>query len=430
LQDFVDQHAIRVRYGAEIVRISKPSHFELTDANGQVYAGRRLIIATGVSKTYVPNIPGIEAVEDYSTMPIDPDQFEGQRVLILGKGNSAFETADNLVDTAALLHLVSPNPLKMAWKTHYPGHLRAVNNNVVDTYLLKSQNAILDATVERIARSGTQLLVTFRYTHAEGESEVIAYDRVLGCTGFRFDASIFDETCRPQMCSMGKLPAQTAGWRSQNVEDLYFAGTLTQYRDYKTSASPFIHGFRYNTRSLYRMLAQRYEGKPWPVRTAVATPDALTALLIERINRTSGLWQMFGFLCDAVVPSADQQHLQHFEEMPVDFVHESEIGSQDFYFLLTLEYGHNKEFDPFSNERVGRTNVLRSDMSNFLHPVVRCFSHGKLLAEHHVIEDLAAEWREDEHIEPLRAFLHHQFATHVLLRKQGRDEELEPELAD
>jgi len=42
--------------------------------------------------------------------------------------------------------------LRMAWRSHYVGHLRAVNNNLLDTYQLKSQNALLDGTVERIER--------------------------------------------------------------------------------------------------------------------------------------------------------------------------------------------------------------------------------------------------------------------------------------
>jgi len=47
----------------------------------------------------------------YATMPVDSDGFTDQRVLILGKGNSAVETADN----------------RLAWQSHYVSHLRAVS---------------------------------------------------------------------------------------------------------------------------------------------------------------------------------------------------------------------------------------------------------------------------------------------------------------
>ena len=62
-------------------------------------------------------------------------------------------TADNLTGSTALIHIVSPEPVKFAWKTHYVGDLRAVNNNFLDTYQLKSQNAVLDANIVNIKRN-------------------------------------------------------------------------------------------------------------------------------------------------------------------------------------------------------------------------------------------------------------------------------------
>ena len=62
-------------------------------------------MATGLSRPYLPPIPGIEYAEQYSTMPVDPEDYTDQRVLIIGKGYSAFETADNLLETAAVIHV-------------------------------------------------------------------------------------------------------------------------------------------------------------------------------------------------------------------------------------------------------------------------------------------------------------------------------------
>lgn len=59
----------------------------------------------------------------------DKEIYQNKRVLIVGKGNSAFEIADDLVDTTAITHICSPYAIKMAWNTHYVGDVRAVNNN-------------------------------------------------------------------------------------------------------------------------------------------------------------------------------------------------------------------------------------------------------------------------------------------------------------
>ena len=53
------------------------------------------------------------------------------------------------METTTHIHVAGPGPIRMAWRTHYVGHLRAVNNNFLDTYQLKSANAILDGHVRR-----------------------------------------------------------------------------------------------------------------------------------------------------------------------------------------------------------------------------------------------------------------------------------------
>src|SRR5206468_3128306 len=118
----------------------------------------------------------------------------------------------------ALIHLASPHPITMAWKSHYVGHLRALNNNLLDTYQLKSQNALLNAAIERIEFKNGRYTVFVTYTHTVGEQESLHYDRVIVCTGFRFDASLFDETCRPRLALNNRFPAQTSVWESTNVQ--------------------------------------------------------------------------------------------------------------------------------------------------------------------------------------------------------------------
>ncbi|MFD0853523.1 NAD(P)-binding domain-containing protein, partial [Actinomadura adrarensis] len=239
----------------------------VTDEHGRTYEARRLIVATGVSRPNVPPIPGVEAAEVYGTHNTDPAEYANKRVLIVGKGNSAFETADNLMETAAVIHVAGPNSIRMAWRTHYVGHLRAVNNGLLDTYQLKSQNALLDGDVKRIERQpdGTYL-VTVSFARADEVTKDIPYDSVILCTGFRFDSSIFAPDCRPALTIADRFPALTPAYESLDVPDLYFAGTLTQSRDFKRGTSGFIHGFRYGVRALHRILESRYHGEEWPSR--------------------------------------------------------------------------------------------------------------------------------------------------------------------
>lgn len=408
LSDYAAEFRLHIRFNTAVTCITREKGaYRLITESGDEHRAHVLVVATGVRLPYVPEIEGIEHAERYVDVSVDPADFANQRVLLIGKGNSAFETADNLVSAASLLHLISPHPVRQAWKTHYPGSLRAVNNNILETYRLKGQNAVLDANLERLRRlPDGGFVASVSYAHAHGEKEELRYDRAISCTGFRGDFSMFDEGCRPELSIYDRFPALTSSWESTNVEGLFFAGTLMQARDYKKSATPFIHGFRYNVRALCRMLAMRTRGRPWPHRVIPATAEAIAAAIIDRVNRTSALWQQFGYLCDLVVVSDDRGEARYYEELPVDFVDDAEFGASEHYYKITLEYGHEDEgADPFANLRIERTDTDRAAESKFLHPIVRRFRSRELLREHHVIEDLAAEWAEPEHVLPLQEFL-------------------------
>jgi thioredoxin reductase len=412
LADYAAKTGVNVKYGARAVKVSRNgAGFRVTDHHGDTYETDRLIVASGPSKPYIPDVPGIETAELYGTMSTDPDDFVDQRVLILGKGNSAFETADNLMETTAVIHVAGPSSINMSWKTHYVGHLRAVNNNFLDTYQLKSQNALLDGDVKRIERTDDGYVVTFSFVRAGEVVKDLRYDRVLVCTGFRFDHSIFDEDCRPELVIKDRFPHQTGAYESTNVHGLYFAGTLTQMRDFKKGTSGFIHGFRYGVRALSKILDQRYHDIEWPHLVLAAEPTVLMDTTLTRVNRTSALWQQFGVLADVI--TCDSGVAKYHEEVPVGHVHESAFGQSADYFAITLEYGpdHDK-YDPFdvTISRIKQDEVGVAHDAAYLHPVVRHYQRGELVGVHHVAENLENEWNRPAHREALVGFFGRELA--------------------
>ena len=414
LTDYAAATDLRISYRTRATRVDHDDDgFTVTDQHGEPHTARRLIIATGPSKPYLPDIPGIELAEGYESVSTDPDDFTDQRVLIIGKGNSAFETADNLVETAAVIHLAGPHSIRMSWQTHFVGHLRAVNNNFLDTYQLKSQNALLDGNILNIARDGDGFVVTVSFVRANEVTRDLRYDRVIRATGFRFDSGIFAASARPELVIDDRFPAQNSAWESRNVPDLHFAGTLMQVRDFKKSTSGFIHGFRYCVRALHRVLEQRHHGLAWPLTSVGADAAGLADAVLARVNRTSALWQQFGFLADVLV--LEGSSAAYHEEVPVAYVHETDFAAGADCFLVTLEYGpdHDK-VDPFdiSVRRVRQNNADDAHDAAYLHPVLRHYRGDELLGEHHVAENLENDWTgEAAHREPLRAFFARQLSA-------------------
>jgi thioredoxin reductase len=398
LSNFAARHKLRISYETEVLRITRPDGFVVETTRG-VWSADRVIIATGVATDNIPAIPGIEHAESYREVSTNPSDFRGQRVLIIGKGNSALETANNLIETTAALHLVSPTPVRMAWRTHFVGDVRAVNSSVLDTYGLKSENTILNAEVKEVRRTDHALAVKLRYTRAQGQDVELFVDRVLRCTGFRCDANIFDG-CMPKLVLDGRFPALTTSWESVNVPDLFFAGSLMQSRDYHRTFSAFIHGFRYNIQTMVQLLQERYHGVPRPWRSVSLKSEDLVRALLTRANGASSLFQQPAFLADVLRFAED--HARHYESLPADLARD-ELAAEHVgtALLLTLEYGVLGNRDPFDVERFPDDG----ERTHLLHPVVRTVHDGRIIAEHHVAEDLENDWSAARHVDPLRRFL-------------------------
>ncbi|MFD4671800.1 NAD(P)-binding domain-containing protein [Lentzea sp. NPDC058450] len=134
-----------VRYLEDFAR---PLHIRYNTRVSDVdaFGARHVIVATGM-RPHLPGIPGVEHAETYATASTDPTAYAGKRVLIIGRGPSAFETADNIATTARLTHTVG-------------------------------------RTVQRIVKDDNGFIASI-----DGTGE-LRYDHVIVCTGFRRDTTL------------------------------------------------------------------------------------------------------------------------------------------------------------------------------------------------------------------------------------------------
>jgi hypothetical protein len=288
------------------------------DPNGAAthYRCGAVIVATGRwTPKYgegapMPEWDGSENFEGYEGLNTDLDGYRNKSVLIVGGGNSAFETADAVSGVASFVHVFARS-LRFAYQTHYVGDLRATNHEMLDRYLLKSQDALLLKSQDvGGAEKDTSSLEWLQIPAADGGGfewriksdgsnslsgnvscvaadppceqadtaselklnelpiERRKYDRIIRCTGWKPDVSIFHESARPELGSGGRFPRTTTVYESVNVPNMFFAGNLMHGRDYRRSSGGFIHGFRYLARSLVHVVALRRHQTPWPSEVA------------------------------------------------------------------------------------------------------------------------------------------------------------------
>lgn len=428
LRDFKEHFNIKVRNKTRVTHIEKDEagHFQVKDSNGNHFSCRALILASGFAKPFLPPVEGIDLVtESYENVTLDEKDFRGQRVLIIGKGNSAFEIADYVMNTSSLVHLASPESIRFAWNTRFAGHLRADYTRILDSYQLKLLNGSLDCQILNIKKEDDVFVVTVEYTHANGEIEELVYDRVIRCAGFVFDRSIFHENCCPDAIQSERIPESTSSWESSNVPNLFIAGTLMQYRDLQKSASAFIDGFRYNVRTLFYFLRERFQGVPYPCKVFEADVETIYENVIARINTTSALWAQFSYLSDVLIVNEAVGEVSHIQEVPFDYVPDSELSQNDHYYIITFEWGP-WEGDVFAIERQPASDTAFTNA--FLHPIIRRYHRDRCIATHHVLEDLLGvysasgetgtvrrrsnrkikTYHDEEHTLPLKSFFAEQ----------------------
>jgi hypothetical protein len=310
------------------------------------------------------------------------------------------ETAENIFHKTASTHMLSPNPVRLAWTSHHVSDVRGCYHNTMDSYQLKMQNTILDASLLGFEKlPDGRIRATFRYSHGMEQVADLTVDRVIMCCGFRFDYSIFDDTCRPDRGPEPRWPAMTTSWESVNVPGLYFIGTLMQARDYKRSFSGFIHGFRYNIRFLDRVFAQRYHGAPLRAKPLPRTAEDIAFHLVERANHASSMFQLPAFLGDMYLLDEENGDVACYEDVPKDYALDAPEWANRKKLITTLEYGKLPTgADPFAIPR----DPTDGSTSVFVHPVIRLYDGDRLVDSYHVPEDLENEWDKPVYAGPLQ----------------------------
>ena len=104
-----------------------------------------------------------------------------------------------------MVQILVRSPIKMAWDTHFVGNLRAVNNNIIDMYHLKSLHGLRHCDSKKLEKVGDKFLLTFDYNlpHFRDPGPCTAhlkslYDKVIVATGWNYvDLDLFDDTCKP-----------------------------------------------------------------------------------------------------------------------------------------------------------------------------------------------------------------------------------------
>jgi thioredoxin reductase len=400
LRDFAKATEQNILYSTNVTKVEKNANgnFLLTTSQGR-FECEVLLLGTGPTAPFVPDdIEGIEHAVDYGDQPTDLEFYRNKRVGIIGQGNSAFETADRLLNVAAIVTVLTKRPPRFSWDTHYVGDVRAQNNNIFDMFQLKLLHGVLNPRLRRILKLPNGKVKTeHEYDYPNGNPPgtlhlTREYDIIIRCTGWKWvKPDLFAPGLVPDTWYRGKYPNLTSTWESVNVPNLYYIGGAMQGADKKTaSSSGFIHGYRYNIRTLCHLLDEKYEGIQYPHQ--VLDPlewNSFIEWMYKRFSNTAALNELWGFMSDALVVSKDLRSGAIYQELPIDNVR-ARFRDDEHVFILTLEFGFDKHTEAPLTFR-GPSDPTQPELAVFLHPVIR-YRHGGKEDEFHMGDSLLGRW--------------------------------------
>lgn len=124
---------------------------------------------------------------------------------------------------------------------------------------------------------------------------------------------------------------------------VWYGGVLMHKHDYKKSSGGFVHGFLYLIRFQLRYIEWMEKGA-WDGAKKFDSVSSAAEEGCTRVQNSSGLYQMQGFLVDVFVQSSSNEIL-HLPEIPQAWV-SGVLNLAEFrarpYCMLKFEYGDVK----------------------------------------------------------------------------------------
>ena len=418
INDFAAKYKLNIKYKTNVDKIQKTAGgnytLMVTDTTGKwLYSCDKLIVATGVEK---PNRGGVKdktgKIKHYADFPKDffkkeenLSTFENKQVLIIGNGNSAFELANLLTPRAASVNILGRSFKNWAMSTHYAGDLRSIYMPFHDTFLLKSLNSFNETGQSIVIENGNEDKYTIHLDcgrcmikHPYVSMPENGYDRVILCTGWEFDTSIFDFELA--LTENKKYPHITDRYESVENPNLYFIGALMHSLDFKRSSGGFIHGFRYLIKYFFHL---HYDGKLDIQKyntTEINQIDDLLAHILYKINYGSAMYQMFGQLVDIFIYNPKKDEITYINDVHFNFLKSHASNETLTYFVLSLEYS-NQHVTEITKIGGRESSIGKEAYAKLIHPVLRVLRdipemhvNRALIDEIHFDEDLLAKFED------------------------------------
>jgi thioredoxin reductase (NADPH) len=230
LQEFSANFNLNLHTHVEVKKIQRSKNRFLLDTTKGQYIAQTIFVATGfLGNPYIPQIPGFfdNPIVIHSHHYKSPEALRNKRVVIIGAGNSAAETAIALAGYAQV-YLITRSELKFFSKTKNLCHIRGISESMLlELIQMEMIRHIAGANIQKLENN---------ILHLQDRS--IEIQSIICATGYRPVLNIlrkFNIAIDPDT----KFPVIEPWGEAKGIKNLFFGGPLA----YTGMGSLFIHGF-------------------------------------------------------------------------------------------------------------------------------------------------------------------------------------------
>lgn len=213
---------VNVRHGAEITAIKKlDDHFELSIGRKDKVLARNIVLGVGLQGNIRKlGVPGDDAPFVQYTLD-DPDEYEGETIIVVGAGDAAIENAVALSKQNQVVVVNRRDEFARAKEGNLRAISKAIEDGVIECYFGTAPERVDKLSVGR--KPGRLILNT-----PKGRAQVLC-DRIIGRLGAN-PPRAFVEACGVVFpnADPSAVPAISAKYES-NVAGLYIVGALGGY---------------------------------------------------------------------------------------------------------------------------------------------------------------------------------------------------------
>ncbi len=230
LESYAEHFKLHLATDTAIYKIEKTENYFKLASNRAEIRAQIILVCTGMfGNPYIPDIPGLRGHAQvlHSHFYKTPDSFKGQRVIIIGGGNSGAEIAIELAGSAQVF-LITRDRLKFFSDTRNLCDIRGISESyLLELIAMKLIRHVQQADIRRV--KGTSLHL---------DRSIIHFNRIICATGYQPVLDLLS-ALPLKLDRQTQFPSVSASGEARGIKNLFFAGPLA----YRGMGSLFIHGF-------------------------------------------------------------------------------------------------------------------------------------------------------------------------------------------